>query len=231
MRAHILTPPTKSHSRVLFLDLDNTLYPKSTGLADQFQAAVTKYIAEHLPQEEVSMLPKDFYKGTGLAIRGIKKHFPEADTGHFNEFIESQYVLDEVVTPVEPSVVSMLESIKDTHCWIFTNAGINYALKVLSLLAILHLFEGIVYCDYDAPTLIAKPDPLAFHSARELVGIGEGSACLFVDDSPINIHGAVEVGWEAVHFDEEAEEERVEGRPKVIRSLLSLPAIAPELFN
>ena len=58
-------------------------------------------------------------------------------------------------------------------------------------------FDLIVDATY---TGILKPDPRAFHFVTDGLAI-EAKDCVFVDDQPKNLKGAVDVGMPYVHFD------------------------------
>ena len=51
---------------------------------------------------------------------------------------------------------------------------------------------------------VVKPDPRIYQAALELAGVPAGSA-LFVDDSPVNVEGAIAVGMQAFVFVDAAE--------------------------
>jgi putative hydrolase of the HAD superfamily len=62
--------------------------------------------------------------------------------------------------------------------------------------AILELFTSVTFsCDVKA----IKPEPMIYERALEDVGLAPG-ACLFVDDTPANVEGALRVGMGGVLF-------------------------------
>jgi len=64
-------------------------------------------------------------------------------------------------------------------------------------LPLLSLFETIVDATY---TKILKPDPRAYQSVAEALGLPV-DGCVFVDDQKRNVDGAVAAGMRPVHFD------------------------------
>ena len=72
-----------------------------------------------------------------------------------------------------------------------------YGKDFRSRLPFLADFDLIVDATY---TGILKPDPRAFHFVTEGLEI-EAKDCVFVDDQPKNLKGAVAVGMPYVHFD------------------------------
>jgi putative hydrolase of the HAD superfamily len=61
----------------------------------------------------------------------------------------------------------------------------------------LQLVDHIVDC---SDTAIYKPDPRAFSRAEEMIGVPL-DRMLFVDDQPLNVQGAIDVGLDAMWFD------------------------------
>lgn len=72
-----------------------------------------------------------------------------------------------------------------------------YGKDFRSKLPFLADFDLIVDATY---TGILKPDPRAFHFVTKGLGI-EAKDCVFVDDQPKNLTGAVAVGMPHIHFD------------------------------
>jgi len=74
---------------------------------------------------------------------------------------------------------------------LFYGAGFRQRLPLLSL------FDTIVDATH---TGVLKPDPRAYLTCADALGI-EPRACVFVDDQPRNVAGALSVGMQAVQFD------------------------------
>ena len=60
-----------------FFDLDNTLYRKSSGIAELMAQRIELFFQTylHLPEAESRVLGAKFYRDYGLAIKGLIKHF------------------------------------------------------------------------------------------------------------------------------------------------------------
>lgn len=63
--------------------------------------------------------------------------------------------------------------------WAFTNAYVTHAKRVLRLLGVEALFEGVTYCDYGQWPLVCKPMGEMFEKAEKEAGLGGGD-CFFV---------------------------------------------------
>ena len=93
--------------------------------------------------------------------------------------------------------------------WLFTNAHITHAQRVVRLLEVEEFFEGVTFCNYAEKRLVAKPHAEMFDKAEREAGLvfTEGKAgkgqrhdrCFFVDDSALNCKAAKERGWNVVH--------------------------------
>lgn len=190
---------------VFFFDLDNTLYPKSSGIGELMAQRIELFFINYLklPLDESRILGARFYKDYGLAIKGLIKHF-SIDPLEYDRFVDGGLPLDEILKS-EQSLTKLLNNLsKKGACWIFTNAGKSHATRVLKLLQLESYFSGIIYCDYSEENFPHKPDRLAFARAMQCVGVTEPSKCFFFDDSIGNIRTAQEIGWNVVFIDEDA---------------------------
>jgi pyrimidine and pyridine-specific 5'-nucleotidase len=189
---------------VFFFDLDNTLYPKSSGIAELMAHRIELFFVNYLklPLDESRILGARFYKDYGLAIKGLIKHF-SIDPIEYDRFVDGGLQLDQILKP-EKSLTELLNNLsKKGSCWIFTNAGKSHATRVLEILELESYFSGIIYCDYSEENFPHKPDRLAFARAMKCVGVTEPSKCFFFDDSIGNIRTAQEIGWNVVFVDED----------------------------
>ncbi len=192
---------------VFFFDLDNTLYPKSSGIDQLMARRIELFFMEHLqlPAEESRQLGARFYQDYGLAIKGLIKHF-SIDPAVYDAFVDGGLPLEDILKP-NLKLQRILSSLNEHGtCWVFTNAGRTHATRVLRLLQLDSYFAGVIYCDYSEPNFPAKPDRLAFQRAMNCVGVEEASRCYFFDDAIGNIRAAREVGWKVIYVDEEAAE-------------------------
>ena len=95
--------------------------------------------------------------------------------------------------------------------WLFTNAHITHARRVVRLLGVEEFFEGITYCNYAEQPLVAKPHAEMFDKAEAEAGVivaeedttveqrRRHERCYFVDDSALNCKAAQLRGWNVVH--------------------------------
>lgn len=203
LRFDSVTEP--SDGPVYFFDLDNTIYPKSSGIAELMAQRIELFFVNYLklPLEESRVLGARFYRDYGLAIKGLIRHF-SIDPLEYDRFVDGGLPLDDILKP-QPELTNLLERLsRQGACWIFTNAGQTHAMRVLKLLQIDSYFSGVIYCDYSEPNFPAKPDRLAFARAMQCARVSDPKKCFFFDDSIGNIRAAQEIGWNVVYIDEDA---------------------------
>jgi pyrimidine and pyridine-specific 5'-nucleotidase len=166
----------------------------------------------------------------------------------FNEKVDNAVPLEQVLTR-NPSLRKLLSDIdsKKVKLWLLTNAYITHGQRVVRILGVDDLFEGITYCDYAAEELVAKPNHEMFRRAMKDAGAESVQDCYFVgriavrqclanadlvaDDASTNAKGATEFGWTAVHLVEPSEEPPKDpASAHMIRSLEELREIFPDFF-
>ena len=190
---------------VYFFDLDNTIYPKSSGIAELMVQRIELFFVKYLqlPAEESKVLGARYYQDYGLAIKGLIKNF-SIDPLAYDEFVDGGLPLDDILKPQE-ELTNLLDRLsRKGSCWVFTNAGQAHAIRVINLLHLESFFSGIIYCNYSEPNFPAKPDRLAFARAMQCAHVDDPRKCFFFDDAVGNIRTAQEIGWNVVYVDEDA---------------------------
>ncbi|EXJ76910.1 hypothetical protein A1O3_10067 [Capronia epimyces CBS 606.96] len=224
---------------IFFFDIDNCLYPKSGRVHDHMARLINDYFIKHLSLsvEEAERLHQQYYKDYGLAIEGLAR-FHKINPMDFNREVDDALPLDELLSP-SSETRQILESFdrSKVKLWLFTNAHITHGRRVVRLLKIDDLFEGITYCDYSQPTLVAKPRPEMFDKAEREAGVTKDTPIYYVDDSYSNCKGAYARGWtNTVHLVEpEGLDPPLEPPPKAcgyqISHLRELLGLFPELLR
>lgn len=99
----------------------------------------------------------------------------------FNREVDDALPLDNILKP-EPRLRGLLMRLDRSKVkpWLFTNAYITHAERVLGLLGITDLFEGITYCDYGKMPLICKPNSAMYERAEEEAKAKGAEKCFFV---------------------------------------------------
>jgi len=186
----------------IFFDLDGTLYSDQTGLWEAIKARMSSYMADRLglPWESIPELRSHFYRTYGTTLRGLQIHY-QVDPDDYLAYVHDLQL--ENYLEKTPELRKMLESLPQV-CWIFTNADVEHARRVLKILDVLDCFEGII--DVHAIEFACKPEPVAYQRALTLAGEPDPQRCLILDDSVENLLAARElgfttvlVGWDGVH--------------------------------
>lgn len=233
----MVTPvPTDPDRRpVFFFDIDNCLYPRSKRVQDLMQELIDAYFVRHLslPAEEAVELHRKYYKEYGLALSGLVKHH-KIDALAYNREVDDALPLDGLIEADE-RLQRLLGDIdpRKVKLWLFTNAHITHAMRVVRLLGVERFFGGVTYCDYSQMPLLAKPHEQMFEKAEREAGVqGRSRECYFVDDSALNCRHAGKRGWTVVHK-LEAEDQGPEpsAAEHVIRDLDEMRELFPQFFQ
>jgi pyrimidine 5'-nucleotidase len=188
----------------LFFDLDDTLYPSSTGLWHAIKERMNLYMLERLgiPESDIPFLREQYFKMYGTTLRGLQARH-QVDKEEYLAFVHD-LPLHEYLTP-NPLVREVIASLP-TRNVIFTNADVSHARRVLARLQLDDLFEVIV--DVNAVDPYCKPMPESFAIAMELANEPDPRKCVMIDDLPRTTRAALEVGMASLLYGcEEATED------------------------
>lgn len=168
--------------KVFFFDIDNCLYPKSKRVHEYMSELIDQYFQSHLAvsKEEATELHQRYYKDYGLAIEGLVRHH-KVDPLEYNAKVDDALPLEEIFEKDAKLRAFLLDL--DTSVvkpWLFTNAYITHGKRVVKLLGVEDLFEGITFCDYGAEKLLCKPAHAMFAKAMDEASIKEAGDCYFV---------------------------------------------------
>lgn len=149
---------------------------------DRMARLIDQFFQTHLnlPEEEAIRLHREYYKNYGLAIEGLVRHH-QIDPLEYNSKVDDALVLEDVITP-DPELRSLLEDIDKSKVtmWLFTNAHINHGKRVVKLLGVDDLFDGLTYCDYSQPRLVCKPSREMYEKGMREAGVSRVEDCYFV---------------------------------------------------
>ncbi|KAK6507521.1 hypothetical protein TWF481_005952 [Arthrobotrys musiformis] len=233
--ASLTSSSTPDDRLVLFFDIDNCLYSCNYKIHDRMLVLIHDYFERHLSLDRADAvnLHKRYYKDYGLSLDGLIRHH-KIDALEYNTEVDDALALEEVLSP-DPELRRLLERVDKTKVkmWLFTNAYVNHGRRVVKILGVDDLFEGITYCDYAEEKLVCKPREEAFVKAMREASVTDRSKCFFVDDSLSNCKGATAFGWtQTAHFVEEGlPEPETKASKFQINNLKELPSIFPQLFK
>ena len=105
----------------------------------------------------------------------------KVDPMEYNKKVDDALPLEEILEP-NKKLRQMLEDIDKTKVklWLFTNAYLTHGKRVVKLLGIEDMFEGITFCDYASTPFICKPSPAMFEKAMREANATNVKDCYFV---------------------------------------------------
>jgi putative hydrolase of the HAD superfamily len=209
----------------LFFDLDDTLYPCTSGLWEAIRDRMGRYMAERvgLPETEIPTIRRHYFETYGTTLRGLQKHH-QVDTDDYLAYVHD-LPLEQYIQP-NPALRALLESLPQRR-FIFTNADATHAYRVMQVLGVVDCFEQII--DIRAIDFACKPEPLAYWRALKLAGDPAPQECVLLDDSPANLAPARQMGFTTVMINPQCLPDPA--ATYTVASLLSLPPVLPALWN
>ena len=180
----------------LFFDLDDTLYPSSSGLWHAIKERMTRYMLERMaiPEADVPLLREQYFKMYGTTLRGLQERH-NVDTEEYLAYVHD-VPLKEFLKP-DPVVREVIASLP-TRNLVFTNADANHAWRVLAALKLDDLFDTVV--DVHAIKPYCKPMPESFAIAMDLADEPDPRKCVMIDDLPRTTRAALDVGMASLLY-------------------------------
>ena len=180
----------------LFFDLDDTLYPSSTGLWIAIKERMILYMRERMsiPENDVPVLREQYFKMYGTTLRGLQARH-NVDAQDYLAFVHDLPLKDYLrPNPTQREIIASLPGRK----LIFTNADVPHARRVLAALQLDDLFDGIV--DVNAVAPYCKPMPESFAIAQEIANEPDPRKCVIIDDLPRTTRAALNAGMASLLY-------------------------------
>lgn len=208
--------------RSIFIDLDETLYPKSNGIWNLISKKINEFITRelNLPLESAIQLRQQYLARYGTTLVGLRENH-DIDPYKYLNFVHD-IPLEEFLGP-NPVLASMLSKISAARI-IFTNASAEHARRIIRLLDIEDFIDQIV--DIIALDFYNKPNPEAYKKALELSGTSDPRACLMADDRIDNLHPAHDMQITTVLVGSDVVDEKID---YTVLSLTDLLNVVPDL--
>ena len=169
-------------------DLDNTLYPASTGLMAEVSSRMTAFVAEalRLEPDDAFIEQKRMFHEHGTTLRGLMNDHA-IDPTDFMDYVHS---VDYDLVGESPRLARALSALPGRKI-IFTNASVGHAETVLERLGISQAFAGIF--DVAAADYIPKPHPRSYSVLVKRYEIDPKQATM-VEDLAQNLAPAAAMG-------------------------------------
>ncbi|WCJ28316.1 Haloacid dehalogenase-like hydrolase (HAD) superfamily protein [Euphorbia peplus] len=135
----------------LLFDLDDTLYPYSSGLAAACGNNIKDYMVEKLgiDKSKITELGNLLYKNYGTTMAGLRAIGYDFDYDEYHSYVHGRLPYENLKP--DPVLRGLLLSLPIRKV-IFTNADKIHALKVLAKLGLEDCFEGIICFETLNPT-------------------------------------------------------------------------------
>lgn len=180
----------------ILFDLDDTLYPSSTGLWPVLKERMNRYMIErlHIPPADVPRLREQYFARYGTTLRGLQANH-QVDEREYLAYVHDVDLRDYLhPDPVQQQVLASLP----TCNVIFTNADANHAHRVLQILELERYFSAVI--DINRMQPYCKPSPEAFALAMQAAGEASPSKCVMIDDLPHTTRAARDLGMYALLY-------------------------------
>ena len=189
-----------AHIRDWIFDLDNCLYPASTGLFSLIDERMGAYIERLLgcDAQEAKRVQKAHFHTHGTTLAGLMKEH-RVDPHHFLADVHD-IPLDRVTA--DERLGALLPRLPGRR-FVFTNGDAPYARRVLEAIGVQRHFDDLH--DIHASELRPKPDPHGYELLCGRFGI-DAKHALLADDMVKNLAPAKALGMTTVWIDNGSEQ-------------------------
>lgn len=191
--------PRFAHIRDWIFDLDNCLYPASTGLFALIDERMGAYIQRLLDCDplEARMVQKRHFHEHGTTLAGLmKEHGVDP-----HDFLENVHDIPLDKIECDERLGQLLPRLPGRR-YIFTNGDAPYARRVLERIGVQGHFD--VMHDIHASRYRPKPDPYGYRLLCERFGI-DARRALLADDMVQNLAPAKTLGMTTLWVDNGSE--------------------------
>lgn len=187
-----------THIDAWLFDLDETLYPPSSGLMALIRDRITDYIVRlsGMEREEAQRVQRSWYEAHGASLPGLLERYAAEPS----DFLAYVHDLSLDVIAENPALDAALAALPGRR-FVFTNGSLGHAERVLAKLGVAGRFEGIFHIE--SASLLPKPAPATYDRMIEAFGIAPPATCFF-EDSAKNLVQAHILGMTTVLVGEEA---------------------------
>lgn len=220
----------------IIFDLDDTLYPSTTGIGDSVKKNIELFLVEKcgFSHSKASTLRVELFKTYGSTLAGLRALGYDITAEDYHSFVHGRLPYDLIKPDVQ--LRKLLRTIKQRKI-IFTNSDRIHALRALDRLGIKDCFEQIICFETINPNLpystrpdefpvLLKPSLDAFKIAIHAANV-DPRRTLFLDDSVRNIAAGKEMGLYTVLVGKTV---KSKGADYAVESVNSVAEVIPEIW-
>ncbi|MFQ6057550.1 MAG: pyrimidine 5'-nucleotidase [Anaerolineae bacterium] len=179
--------------KYILLDLDDTLYPRDSGIMQRVSQLILEYMEQRLGLEpsRAADLRREYLRRYGTTMRGLQIDY-EIDADDYLTYVHD-FPVEDYLQP-NPELDCMLGRITAEKV-LFTNATAEHARRILAALGVERHFSHI----FDIVSLgyVNKPDERAYQRVLKALD-ARPQECLLVDDAARNLGPAKAMGMTTV---------------------------------
>jgi len=209
----------------LLFDLDETLYPSSSGMVHEISRRMTRYVSRLLDLDEGSAarIRRELSRKHGTTLTGLMSEHNFKDPESYLEYAHPTDV--ERYLHKDPELIAALGSIELPKS-VLTNSPSEHARRILRYLEIEQFFERIF--DIRTNAFRGKPDREVYLRVLAELKL-KASEVLFIDNRLDYLLAFQEIGGRIVWVaDSSVQEELGQGVPR-IEHVKELPAVLKRL--
>jgi putative hydrolase of the HAD superfamily len=193
--------------QIVIFDLDNTLYPRESGLMQEIGRRIQVWLCEYLKLtwEEATVQRRVYLHRYGTTLGGLMAEH-DVDAHDYLTFVHDIPVGEYLES--SPALSAMLDTILLRKA-IYTNATSTYGHRVLHALGVADRFERVI--GIEEVGLRNKFQREAYEQALALLD-ARGPECIMVEDSAGNLEPAKALGMTTVWVQEDGSMARPHAR-------------------
>ncbi|EPS65633.1 hypothetical protein M569_09148, partial [Genlisea aurea] len=226
-------------------DMDDTLYPLTSGINIACRNNIQEYMLHHLgiEQDRVPAMCLELYKQYGTTMAGLKALGYQFDSDEFHAYVHGR--LPYHLLPSDPDLRNLLRSMPQKKM-IFTNSDKAHVAQVLTRLGLEDCFDGVICFEtLNPPTvsvgqpqlqdknktngeqILCKPSVEAFEAAIRIADV-DPNKTMFFDDSIRNIENGKAAGLHTVIVGRST---LVPGADHALNSIHNIKEAIPEIWE
>lgn len=206
--------------KFIIFDLDNTLYPRNTGLLQEVGKRIQTWLCQGLglTWEQAAVTRRDYFQRYGTTLGGLVAEH-DVDTHDYLAFVHDVPV--ETYLGSNPALAAMLDALPLRRV-VYTNATAEYSWRVLRTLGVDDYFERVI--GIEDVELRNKPYRDAYECVLALLG-AQGPECIMVEDLARNLEPAKALGMTTVLVGSDGGGSVAEHADFVVSSVLEVGAL------